>query len=72
MHARVRKHDEDGAKDGEANGVAPESHDIETETAQDGGAGHLDVETVLVVDERQVLDFVDDEAFEAVVEDGKL
>ncbi len=50
MHGSVPKNDERDAKNGEANRVHPHSLGIEAKAAEDGGAGHLDVEAVLVVD----------------------
>jgi hypothetical protein len=49
--------------------IMPQRQDIKPETAQDSTAGHFDVEAVLLVDERQVAHLVDDQAFEAEVED---
>jgi hypothetical protein len=70
MHGRIGKQHESGTKHGETDGVAPEGEHVEAEGREDGGAGDLDVDAVLVVDEAQVLDLVDDEALEAEVEDG--
>lgn len=70
VHRQIRKHDEGAAVHSQANTIAPQRLDIEAEAAQDRGPGDFDVEAVFVVDEGEVLDLVDDEAFEGVVEDG--
>ena len=72
MHSDVRNDDERAGHDAQRNDIGPQRHGVETERAENGGAGHFDVEAVFVVDEGQVADFVDDEGFEAVVEDGEL
>ncbi len=47
----------------------PQRQSVKAKSAKDRGAGDFDVETVFVVDEGEVSDLVDDEAFETVVED---
>ena len=72
VHGSVAHDEEDAAVDGEADGVVPQREHIEAKRAQNRRAGHFDVEAVFLVDEGEVADFVDDETFEAVVEDGEL
>ncbi len=72
MHRKVSNHNKRGRKDGQPDNIVPQSTVVEAESAEDGCAWDFDVETVLVVDQGEVFDFIDDEAFEAVVEDGKL
>lgn len=72
MHGNIGKHNEGTTEDGETDCVAPESQHVEPERRQDGRAGDLDVDPVLVIYEAEVFDFVHNQAFEAVVEDGKL
>lgn len=72
MQRRKPKHEERTRHNSQPRDIPPQRQDIETETAQDRTAGHFDIEAVLLVDERQVAHFVDDQAFEAEVEDGEL
>ena len=72
MHGGVGQDEEGAAEDAEADGVEPHVRVLEAEGAEDGGAGHLNVDAVLVVAEPQRADFVDDHALEAVVENGEL
>jgi hypothetical protein len=50
----------------------PQSQGREAERAENSGAGDFNVEAVFVVDKGEVSDFVDDETFKGIVEDGKL
>lgn len=72
MQSHVTQHQKPSTKHRQADSVAPKRQDIKAETREDGGAGDFDVQAVLFVDEREVAGFVDDEAFEGVVEDGEL
>ena len=72
MQRRKPKHKERPRHDRQSRNIAPQRQHIKAETAQDRTAGDFDVEPVLLVDERQVAHFVDDQAFEAEVEDGEL
>ncbi len=72
MHRNVSNHDERGRKNGQSHNIIPQSTIVEAESAEDGCAWYLDVETVFMVDQGEVFDFIDDEAFEAVMEDRKL
>ena len=45
---------------------------LEAKSAEDGRSWYLDIETVLVIDQSQVLDFVDNETLKAVMENGEL
>lgn len=72
MHSRISEHQEHSAVDGESNSILPQSKDVESERAQNGRSGYFDVETVLLVHERQVANLVYDQAFESVMEDREL
>lgn len=72
MQRRKSKHEERTRHDSQTRNIMPQSQHIKAETAQDRTAGDFDVEAVLLVDEGQVAHFVDDQAFEAEVEDGEL
>ena len=72
MQRRKPKHKERTRHDSQSRNITPQRQHIEPETAQDRASGDFDVEAVLLVDERQVTHFVDDQAFEAEVEDGEL
>lgn len=69
MHSQVRKHHKRTTKDSQTDTVLPQRLCVEAKRAQDSGARDFDIKAVFVVDEREVFDFVDDEAFEGVVED---
>ena len=72
MQRRKAKHEECARHDRQSRNITPQRQNIEAETAQDRTAGDFDVESVLLVDERQVAHFVDDQALEAEVEDREL
>lgn len=72
MHSRIRNDDKRGRKHSQADDIAPQRKGVKAKGAQDRSAGDLDVEAVLVVDEREVGHFVDDEGLEAIVEYGEL
>lgn len=69
MHRRIRQHDKRSTIYTQPYTIPPQRLHIEAKAAQDSGAGDFNVETVFVVDEREVFDFVYDEAFKSVVED---
>jgi hypothetical protein len=68
VHSEIRKQHERTAKYTQPDAVLPQRLRVEAKGAQDSGAGNLNIETVFVVDEGEILDFVYDEAFEGVVE----
>jgi len=70
MHSQVRQHYKRAAIYSEANTIPPQRLHIEAKAAQDSRPRDFDVQSVLVVDEREVLDLVYNQAFERVVEDG--
>lgn len=72
VHAGISEDDEDGAENSQANGILPQRKNIKAETAQNGGTRNLDIKTILVVNERKILDLIDNKALEAIVEDGQL
>jgi hypothetical protein len=72
MQRRKSKHEKRTRHNSQSRDITPQSQHIKAETAQNRTAGDFDVEAVLLVDERQVAHFVDDQAFEAEMEDGEL
>lgn len=68
MHGGICQYDETRTKHSETYCVRSQSSIVETEGAQDGGTRYLDVKAILVVNETQSADFIDDQAFEAKVE----
>lgn len=72
MQRRIAKHKESSTEDRKPDDIPPQRQNIEAKARQDSRARHFDVEAILLVDKGQVPDFVDNEAFEAVVEDGQL
>lgn len=72
MHCHISQHQKHPTKDCKTDGIIPKCQHIEAERTENSRAGHLNVKTILVVDERKVADFVHDQAFETVVEDGNL
>ena len=72
MQRREPQHKERTRHNPQSRNITPQRQHIEAETAQNRTARDFNVEAVLLVDERQVADFVDDQAFETEVEDGEL
>ena len=72
VQRRKPKHEEGARHDSQSRNITPKRQHIKAETAQDRTARNFNVEAVLLIDERQVADFVHDQAFEAEVEDGEL
>jgi hypothetical protein len=70
MHGEVCEENECPTVHTKPYAILPQSLNVEAEGAENGRAGDFNVKAVFVVDEGEVLDFVDDEAFESVVEDG--
>ena len=70
MQRRIREHDKRTTKHRKTDAIPPQRQHVKAKGRQDGRAGDLNVDAVLVVDEREIADLVDDEALEAVVEDG--
>jgi hypothetical protein len=68
VHCNVRNDDESATKDSQPNDIFPQREVVEAKSRQDGRAGNFDVETIAVVLETQLSNFVDDKAFIAVVE----
>lgn len=72
IQRRIPQHRKHSAHHSQSRDISPKSQHIETKTAQNRTAGDLNVETVFLVNKRQVAHFIDDQAFEAEVEDGEL
>jgi hypothetical protein len=68
MHSKIGKHDERAAIDAQPNAILPQRLHVEAKAAQNRGARNLNVQAVFVIDEREVLDFVDNQAFKGIVE----
>ena len=69
MHSDISDHDESPRENGETNDVRPQSEVVEPKSTQYRCPRHFNVQTVFVIDERKERDFIDDEAFETVMED---
>jgi hypothetical protein len=72
MHSEIRKQHKRTTKYTQPNAVLPQRLRVEAKGAKDSRAGNLDIETVFVVDEREIFDFVYDEAFKGIVENRQL
>jgi hypothetical protein len=68
MHCQVRQYNERTPVDPQTNTIPPQRLHIEAEARQDSRARDFDIKPVLVVDEREVFDLVNNEAFKGVVE----
>ena len=69
MHGSVRYHYEHAGKNSQANHVRPQRAVVEAERAQNRRTRDFNVEAVFMVDKCQIPDFVDDQRFEAIMED---
>jgi hypothetical protein len=67
VHCEIGKNNKHSTVYAKANAIHPQRLHVEAKAAQDSRARDLNVETILVVDETEVLDFVDDESFKGVV-----
>lgn len=72
MHGSICQNHEYCSKHSKTSGIRPERLHVEAEGAEDRGTGDFDIDAVLVIRQREVLDLVDDKTFKAVVEDGQL
>lgn len=68
MHRCVCDNDKRPGDDGQPNDIAPHGERIESECTQYGCTRHFDVQTVFVVNQSEICDFVDDQPFKAVME----
>jgi hypothetical protein len=68
VHCQIRKNNKHSTIYAKANAVHPQRLHIEAKAAQDSRARDFNVKPVLVVDETEILDFIDDESFEGVME----
>ena len=85
VHGGIGQKDECAREYGQARNVGPQLKDVKAKGAEYGGAGHFDVETesresirgakchvdgsLLVVDQGEIFNFINNQSFEAVVED---
>ena len=69
VHRSVCNDDKGPRNHSEANHIVPESKRVEAECAQDRGSGDFDVQAILVVNQSQEGDLVDNQGFEAIMED---
>lgn len=72
MQTHISRDQKRTADNAQANGILPQREVIEAERGQDRGAGDVDFQAVFVVDEAEVADFVDNQAFEGEVKDREL
>ena len=72
MHGAICNDDEGAREDGKPDHILPHSQIVKSKCAQYGGARYLDIEAVFMVDQSQVGGFIDDESFEAIVENRQL
>lgn len=68
MHRTIRQHDERRAKHSKTNDILPQSLCIEAKGAQNRRPRNFNVDAVFVVDQAEILDFIDDDAFKSVME----
>ena len=72
MQSSVPQHQKHTTNQPQPRHIVPKRQHIEPETAQNRTARDFNVEAVFLVHEREGADCVDDQAFEAEVEDGEL
>lgn len=72
VNSQISQHQEAGTKCRQTYSIIPQVQDLETKRAQNRSAWHIDIKAVLFVKQTQIADFIDNEAFEAKVEDGEL
>lgn len=72
MHGGVSYYNEGSRTYPEAKNIRPVRENVETKSAEDGSAGHFDVEAVLMVDKSKIFHFVHDESFKPVMKYRKL
>ena len=68
MHGSVCYHRKCGCEYSQTNRVHPHRLYIETEVAEDGAAWHMNVQAILLLRQRQVLDLIDNESLKPKVE----
>ena len=72
MHCHISQHQEYTAEDCKTDGVTPERQNVEAEGAENCGTRYFNVKTILVVNERKIAHFVNNQTFETVMEDRNL
>jgi hypothetical protein len=70
MHCSVRNYYKSARKHGETDNIFPQSQVIKAKCAENGGTGYFNVEAVFMIDQSQISGFIDDQGFEAIMEDG--
>ena len=68
MHRRVCQHQECGAVYSQSNRIGTEIFITEPKGAENGSTRNFNIETILLVHESELGDFIDNEPFEAVME----
>ena len=63
VHCSICNDDKDTGKDGQADHVSPQSKGIKPKCAEDRGSWHFDIETIAVVDKREVCHLVHEQCF---------
>lgn len=61
MHRCVCDNDEGAGKDAETHHIRPEVAIVKAKRTENRGSGDLNIETVLVIDKGEILDFIDNE-----------
>ena len=72
VHCTICEHYENGTVHSQSDGINSKIFVVESEARENGSTRYFDIETILVVNEAEWRNFVDNEAFEAVVEDTQL
>lgn len=72
VHCSIGNDDKDTGEDDQSNHISPQSKGVESKCAENRGARYFDIETVAVVDQREIRDLVHEQSFQRVVEDGEL
>ena len=72
MHGTVCNENERSRDYSKSNHVVPIGQGVETKSAQDRGTRHLDVQTILVINQGKVGHFIDNQGFKSIVEDRQL
>ena len=72
VHRHVCQQQECGAVYSQSDSIRTEVVVIESKRAENGSAGNFNIETILLVHESELGNFIDDEPFETVMEYRKL
>lgn len=70
MHRAIGHDNKHPRNHPQPNDIPPQSLRVESKCAEDGCPRNLDIQSILVVNQRQERHFVDNKRLESVVEDG--